>query len=221
MNSQLEAKVYSIWPEELVEQRAWMRYVIPAGSPSKPGELLVKRALTAKKYIGNQHWEDHWDDAIVIANDIANSASGVTGWKEGERSFGVWVSTEDGPPSEETIRQKVEERDALMRFWLRDGDKLFEDGKSAQIHRLSRVACDILQENRPWHKKASSGSIRECPLCGSNTAVGKPLCQNCKQIIDQELYDAIQENIKLKAAAAKQPPPPVRPLVRVPAETTA
>lgn len=195
MNPQLTAHVYSIWPEELVIPRAWQRYAIPPGSVEKPARLLVERFQTDRVYAGNQRYNPHYDDAITIANDIVNEFSAIAYTQEGRAGLGVWASTEDDEPSREKIEAMREQRDTMLREWLREGDRLFEAGKSAQINRLSMVACDILKENRPWRRKASSGAIKECPICGESVPSSASRCKSCGEIIDAALYQKQREAI--------------------------
>lgn len=204
MNPQHEMMIFSIWPEDVIVTRPWQRYVIPGGSPQAPGQCLITRAITARKYIGRGQYTDFHEGADIIAADLVHSAA-KTGpvHVDGVAEMGIWAEAAETPSADRIIHY-LQLQDEYLRRWVAAGDRLAEENKISAIHSMSRKAARWLKVDRPWCRIVATTDTKRCPFCASLIPVSAAVCPICKEVVDRDRYAAL--------AGAKQPlPPPPAP----------
>lgn len=190
--------VFSVgpWPQkaELGSTGNFFVKACPAGDPySEPlmipglveefypdSEVTMKRHLWEGKYLAEQ-----------ILGIGPHSAPGNSLVRYGVAMSMCW------PPKQETVDAARKALfDGEIRSLIVEADQAQAEGPKAleqtvrERHHMAAKLAKLSAADHPWMQRLSSAAERDsCRFCGEPMKKGLPKCPNCKEIVDQALYD--------------------------------
>jgi hypothetical protein len=184
--------------------------------------LVIPGAIVRDYDAGNRFRNTYTEMGIDIAEDILQCSKEMPGLPQNDLTgygcfYLIGKSFEELPePEREKIyseaRAKHEEK---CRLRVLEGDQLADSEVTRRwitdVYRLCGIflaeECgDKTMYDRRWiSKRGKSTPVAECPFCGYEHKSGLARCPNCKEILDQELYDSLKNRAaKTKGRPAEQ-----------------
>lgn len=207
--------IISLWPEKRRERRNQYEpthvYEIPAAPEGGFSRLKIVDQRQ-NQYMGNETFMKIVVPAREVAEDIAQSASKFKVGAHGH--MGIYVHEIDDPTDEQILASSqhalaVQENEALMHGIVTDARQLFAQGQPLQpYHHMAAKHLRISGEK--WQdRNVTRDATKTCQFCSAVLMSASVICGTCKEIVDQQGYDA------LKSAQRPAPAPDV-PVVSAP-----
>lgn len=165
--------------------------------------LVIEPHLVRQYDGGDRLIKNMISEGIEVAEDIVgNSKDYPQEPYNNLENFGVFMTV--GRPIEEL--PKAEQEKILLaaenkhldmcRQKVYQADQLHSAGKTSYIPEMPRLCALFLgeEEDHPWVARSSKPkkATEECVFCAFANKPGVIVCQNCKEVLNQEKYDALK-----------------------------
>ena len=197
VNPMDKCTIFSIYPKEIHERKLTVQpgeFVIPAGTPEKPGILIVGPS---------SWWRDVGEDeplleiphsstvmAESIVRDYVNGLFGVGNdmqpgifWLPGELTVEQLKANFKGQ-LDKAIRQQNNYYQNLVK--LSDALWARTNGNPLSVPEAAKLAAKELGLNRDWLSNYVRTEVVKCVACGSMRNPDFPICPTCKAVVDTD-----------------------------------
>lgn len=210
-----KSTIISIYPKGFSEKKPMMPewYHVQPGTMKEPSFLVVSGA-SAWRHID----DDKMPPIEIPISSISVAESVIRDWALPimEVTWGVaqpgifflpgeWSKEklESNDPSiialKDTYNKLLEDAYVKQRVWylrlleMADVQWSRTNGNPLSISDLMRIAAveTMVSDEKPWMKNFKAMKMKNCPACGIMIMPGFPVCSNCKIIIDEDGFKAL------------------------------
>jgi hypothetical protein len=200
-----KSTVVSIYPVEIFEKKPTIMpgtFRIPAGTYEKPATLVVGPSSWWRELGEDEPLLEIPQSSILIADSIVRDyAIGLIECNMNDIMPGLFFV-----PGEVTIKelQNIPKYKALLdkskanqdRWWqalVKMADILWArtNGNPLAISDDARIAARNLKLDKPWEKDFITLELVPCKACGTRNNSNVVVCPNCKVVLDQEKFKAL------------------------------
>ncbi len=187
-------------------------YIIPPSRDDDkvPGVLTVGNAFS-RLYMPLQDHEFHVPVAAeALANDLVRSLlDAMIECERGVAEPAIFYVPGDIAPLEVKSKFPEEVRSALNKqnVWcIRLVKKADDEWQKYRQHKFitdtQRWACKKLNFKREWESVSAAAplELKDCQWCGTKILTNVAMCPNCKQIVNQALFDSLSGPPKAKVS---------------------
>jgi hypothetical protein len=194
-----KSTIVSVYPKEITEIKLTLqpgKFVIPAGTASNPGILVIGSSSWWKDVGENEPLLEIPVYSPVMAKSIIDDyIMGILGAAVGESGPGLFFVPGEYTVAEIKLKYKAELDIAIARQnrWynnlIKMGDALWSrtNGNPLSIGDDMRFAARELGKDKVWIKDFQAIELIPCVACGAMRNPAFPICPNCKNIVDLEL----------------------------------
>lgn len=167
--------------------------------------LVIPGAIIRDYDAGSGKRQAYTEEGKDIAEDILGCSKEILGMPQNDlTNFGCFflegTKLEDLPKEEqeELIRTAQNKHDVKCDEAIMFADQLWANPNTKSwitpMYRFCAAYRDPKNTaQREWVAKSGrSSSVTECPFCGYEVRKGLPKCPNCREILDQALYDSLR-----------------------------
>ncbi len=199
-----KSTVVSIYPKRFEEIKHTIqpgRFIVEAGSMENPSILVVGSSSWWREIDEEQPLLEIPTSSVIVADSIVKDfCSGLLGYSAELAMPGIfWVP---GAFTVEQIKQDYShlllKAEAQQKAWylvlvrLTDGLWARTNGNPLVISDDARMAAKELGlTDKDWMKDFTQSMADKCPACGSIVNLKYPVCSNCKTVINEEKYNAL------------------------------
>lgn len=198
--------IASIFPLPLKESRPLYQpvnsYEMEAALPGEVKYLVIGDAAQPE-YRGYGRTTPETITALEIAKDLVKCwTQNFSGVDSNVARPGVMILRgKTIEPDELELLNKVQNE--FARAMVLEGDVFHQEGRPDKISKKHRVLADwIGTKGRPWQEHLSNDSKVICPFCATPNAAFASKCVQCREVIDEERYQATQAQIRAGKAAS-------------------
>ena len=152
---------------------------------------------------GNGTRQQMLEEGIAITEDILGCSTEYPGLAANNLlNYGCFYTT---TPFEELPEEKQQalldeanqKHHVMCQEKILEADQLHSANHTAWITEMYRLCALFEKEDRPWvAKRGKQNPTEECRFCGWENKRGIAKCANCKEIVNQELYDELKKGNK-------------------------